>query len=48
MGGGRKLRYKNVARNRLGMELTLADYNLFQMAELLLSCRKPLEATYVR
>ena len=48
VGDGRKLRYKNVARNQLGMELTLAAYNLVRMAELLLSRRKPLEATYVR
>jgi len=34
VGGGRKLRYKGVARNRLWWELTAAAYNLVRMARL--------------
>jgi len=36
VGGGRKLRYKGVARNRLWWELTAAAYNLIRMAKLAL------------
>ncbi len=36
-GGGRKLRYKGVARNRLWWELTAAAYNLVRMARLALT-----------
>jgi len=34
VGGGRKLRYKGVARNQLWAELTAAAYNLVRMAKL--------------
>jgi len=34
VGGGRKLRYKGVARNQLWAELTAAAYNLARMARL--------------
>ena len=34
VGGGRKLRYCGVARNRLWVELTLAGYNLVRLARL--------------
>ncbi|MFH1483946.1 MAG: transposase [Chloroflexota bacterium] len=34
VGGGRKLRYKGVARNQLWAELTAAAYNLVRMARL--------------
>ncbi len=34
VGGGRKLRYRGVARNRLWAELTAAAYNLVRMARL--------------
>ena len=37
VGGGRKLRYKGVARNRLWWELTAAAYNLLRMAKLALT-----------
>ena len=37
VGGGRKLRYKGVARNRLWWELTAAAYNLVRMANLALT-----------
>ena len=37
VGGGRKLRYKGVARNRLWWELTAAAYNLVRMARLALT-----------
>ena len=33
MGGGRKLRYCGVARNRLWVELTIAGYNLVRLAK---------------
>ena len=39
VGGGRKLRYKGVARNRLWWELTAVAYNLVRMARL--SLREP-------
>ena len=32
VGGGRKLRYRGVARNQLWVELTAAAYNLVRMA----------------
>jgi transposase len=35
IGGGRKLRYKGLARNQFWMELTVAAYNLVRMAKLL-------------
>jgi transposase len=35
VGGGRKLRYKGIARNQLWAELTTAAYNLVRMAKLL-------------
>jgi transposase len=35
VGGGRKLRYKGVARNQLWAELTAAAYNLVRMAKLI-------------
>ena len=35
IGGGRKLRYKGVARNQLWAELTAAAYNLVRMAKLM-------------
>ena len=35
VGGGRKLRYKGVARNQLWAELTTAAYNLIRMAKLI-------------
>ena len=38
VGGGRKLRYKGVARNQLWAELTTAAYNLVRMAKLLAAC----------
>ncbi len=34
VGGGRKLRYRGVARNRLWAELTATAYNLVRMARL--------------
>ena len=34
VGGGRKLRYVGVARNRLWLELTAAAYNLVRIAKL--------------
>ncbi len=34
VGGGRKLRYKGIARNQLWAELTTAAYNLVRMAKL--------------
>ena len=34
VGGGRKLRYCGVARNRLWVELTIAGYNLVRLAKL--------------
>ena len=34
VGGGRKLRYCGVARNRLWVELTIAGYNLVRLARL--------------
>ena len=34
VGGGRKLRYCGVARNRLWTELTIAGYNLVRLAKL--------------
>ena len=37
VGGGRKLRYKGVERNRLWWELTAAAYNLVRMARLALT-----------
>jgi hypothetical protein len=37
VGGGRKLRYKGVARNRLWWELTAVAYNLLRMAKLVLN-----------
>jgi transposase len=37
VGGGRKLRYKGVARNQLWWELTAAAYNLVRMARLALT-----------
>jgi transposase/IS5 family transposase len=38
VGGGRKLRYKGVARNQLWAELTTAAYNLVRMVKLLATC----------
>jgi transposase len=38
VGGGRKLRYKGVARNQLWAELTVAAYNLVRMAKLPATC----------
>jgi len=38
VGGGRKLRYKGVARNQLWAELTAAAYNLVRMAKLIPMC----------
>src|SRR5271157_1359808 len=38
VGGGRKLRYKGVARNQLWAELATAAYNLVRMAKLLATC----------
>ena len=35
IAGGRKLRYKGVARNQLWMEITTAAYNLVRMAKLM-------------
>ena len=37
VGGGRKLRYKGLERNRLWWELTAAAYNLLRMAKLALA-----------
>jgi IS5 family transposase len=37
VGGGRKLRYKGIARNRLWWEFTAAAYNLVRMARLALN-----------
>jgi len=37
VGGGRKLRYRGLARNRLWWELTAAAYNLLRMAKLALT-----------
>ena len=34
LGGGRKLRYKGVERNRLWAEMTVAAYNLLRMSKL--------------
>ena len=34
VGGGRKLRYRGMERNRLWWELTAAAYNLLRMAKL--------------
>ena len=34
VGGGRKLRYYGVARNRRWVELTIAGYNLVRLAKL--------------
>ena len=34
VGGGRKLRYCGVARNRFWMEITTANYNLGRLAKL--------------
>jgi transposase len=38
VGGGRKLRYKGMKRNRLWWEFTAAAYNLLRMAKLALTC----------
>ena len=38
IAGGRKLRYKGVARNQLWMEITTAAYNLVRMAKLMAAC----------
>jgi transposase len=38
VGGGRKLRYKGVARNQLWAEITTAAYNLVRMAKLVATC----------
>ena len=38
VGGGRKLRYKGVARNQLWAEVTSAAYNLIRMAKLSAIC----------
>jgi transposase len=38
VGGGRKLRYKGVARNQLWAELATAAYNLVRMAKLIAEC----------
>ena len=38
VGGGRKLRYKGVARNQLWAELTSVAYNLVRMAKLVATC----------
>jgi len=38
IAGGRKLRYKGVARNHLWMEITTAAYNLVRMAKLAAAC----------
>jgi len=35
IGGGRKLRYKGLARNQFWMELTVAAYNMVRMAKLM-------------
>ena len=32
--GGRKLRYRGIARNRLWAEMTIAGYNLVRLAKL--------------
>jgi len=37
VGGGRKLRYKGIERNRLWWELTAAAYNLLRMAKMALA-----------
>jgi transposase len=37
VGGGRKLRYKGIERNRLWWELTVAAYNLLRMAKIALN-----------
>ena len=34
VGGGRKLRYRGIARNRLWVEMTIAGYNLVRLAKL--------------
>ena len=34
VGGGRKLRYRGLARNRLWVEMTIAGYNLVRLANL--------------
>ena len=34
VGGGRKLRYRGIARNRLWAEMTIAGYNLVRLAKL--------------
>jgi len=38
VGGGRKLRYKGVARNQLWAEFTTAAYNLVRIAKLMAAC----------
>jgi IS5 family transposase len=38
VGGGRKLRYKGVARNQLWAEFTTVAYNLVRMAKLIPTC----------
>ena len=34
VGGGRKLRYRGLARNRLWAEMTIAGYNLVRLSKL--------------
>ena len=34
VGGGRKLRYRGIARNRLWAEMTIVGYNLVRLAKL--------------
>ena len=34
VAGGRKLRYRGIARNRLWVEMTIAGYNLVRLAKL--------------
>ena len=34
VGGGRKLRYRGLARDRLWAEMTIAGYNLVRLAKL--------------
>ena len=41
VGGGRKLRYRGIARNRLWVEMTIAGYNLVRLT-------KPPEANFQR
>jgi len=38
VGGGRKLRYKGIARNQLWAEFTTAAYNLVRIAKLMATC----------